>query len=245
MNGIRPETFALINAGRRFAVTVLRVEGATQCVLFAPGRGGDPVRHMAFLQSLAARGISVVAPHFALLTSPFPAGAELLERVQRLHLAAETFCTDGISVSGVGHSLGAVILLIYAGAIATTRARDAVSFEGPTLLERLVLLAPPADFFHAPHALTALNTPLQMWAGDKDVITPPAQARFLQAAVADRVCAELHIVENAGHFTFMNTLPPQVTDPHPSRNDFLQALAENVSQFLLLSCETEYTRSKK
>ena len=229
---IRPETRVLKNADRNFDVTLFPVKGATRCILFAAGRGGDPLRHRELLQGFARRGISVVAPHFELLASPFPTKADLMERLQRLELAAEAFSRQYISVSGVGHSLGSVILLIHAGATAWTSAREPVAFEGHKIINRLVLLAPPADFFRAPLSLTPIRIPLQIWVGDRDVITPPSQAIFLNESLTEQYAAELHIVENAGHFTFMNTLPPQVNDPHPSRNDFLLMLEEKVSRFV-------------
>lgn len=226
------ETSELEIAEKIFDVTLFQVSDATDCILFAPGLGGSPLRHMGLIQTFARHGISVVAPHFELLTSPFPTKAELIERVQRLDLAAEKFCSHYVSVSGVGHSLGAAISLIHAGATAWTRAREPVSFSGHKILDRLVLLTPPADFFPAPHSLASINVPLQIWAGSKDIITPPLQAKFLHQSLNANTYSELHIADNAGHFTFMNTLPPEVKDPHPSRDDFLLSLGEKISQFI-------------
>lgn len=39
-------------------------------------------------------------------------------------------------------------------------------------------------------------------------------------------------MEEVGHFTFMNTLPPQVTDSHPSRETFLLDLGENIARLV-------------
>ncbi|MCS2172599.1 alpha/beta hydrolase [Scandinavium sp. TWS1a] len=229
---VNQETLELEIAEKNFDVALFQVRDATKCILFAPGLGGSPLRHIGLIQTFARHGISVVAPHFELLNSPFPTKAELTERVQRLDLAAEKFCTQYGSVSGVGHSLGAVILLIHAGATAWTSAREPVTFEGHNVLNRLVLLTPPADFFPAPLSLASINIPLQIWAGDKDVITPPAQATFLHQSLNVHTSSELHIAENAGHFTFMNKLPPHATEPHPSRNDFLLRLGETITQFI-------------
>ncbi len=231
-DSIRPETLPLINADREFDVTLFRVNGATECILFAPGLGGNPLRHLEFLQGIARQGVSVVAPHFELLSSPFPVKAELLERVQRLDIAASEFCTNYRLVTGVGHSLGTVILLMQAGAIASTHAREVLSFDGIITPDRLVLLAPPADFFRAPRSLNSVRIPVQIWVGAMDEITPPSQAMFLNELLKEHAGAGVHIIEDAGHFTFMNTLPPQIVDPHPSRNEFLQWLAGKVSQFI-------------
>ncbi|MCK0553194.1 alpha/beta hydrolase [Pantoea ananatis] len=219
---------------QNFDVTLFQVRDATACILFSAGLGGSPLRHIGLIETFSRHGISVVAPHFELLASPFPTKAELTERVKRLDLAAQRFCTHYASVSGVGHSLGAAILLIYAGARAWTIAREPVSFDGQKILNRLVLLTPPSDFFPTHKSLAAIHVPLQIWAGDKDLITPPSQAIFLHQLLSIHTSSELHIAENAGHFTFMDKLPPQVTEPHPSRNDFLLRLGETVSHFISL-----------
>lgn len=231
---VNQETLQLDITDKNFYVTLFQVSDATECILFVPGLGGSPLRHMGLMQTFARHGISVVAPHFEPLTSPFPTKAELTERVQRLDLAAKTFCTHYASVSGVGHSLGAVILLIHAGATAWTSVREPVSFDGHNIQDRLILLTPPADFFPAPLSLASVNVPLQIWAGEKDEITPPSQAIFLHQSLNIHTSSELHIAENAGHFTFMDNLPPQVTETHPSRNDFLLRLGETISQFISL-----------
>jgi len=230
--GVSQETVKADIAGKSLDVTLFRVRDATTCILFVPGLGGNPLRHIGLIRTFARHGVAVVAPHFELLNSRFPTQAELTERVQRLNLAAEKFCTGYASISGVGHSLGAVILLIRAGATAWTSAREPVRFEGHNILNRLVLLTPPSDFFPAHLSLVPIKIPLQIWAGEKDVITPPAQALFLHQSLRLHTYSELHIAENAGHFTFMNELPPQVIDPHPSRNDFLLKLGERITQFI-------------
>ena len=229
---VNQETLQFKSEEKIFDVTLFQVKNATECILFAAGLGGSPLRHIGLIKTFARHGISVVAPHFEPVTSPFPTKAELTERLQRLDLTAEKFCTHYVSVSGVGHSLGATILLIHAGATAWTIAREPVSFDGHKILNRLVLLTPPADFFPTHKSLASIHVPLQIWAGDKDLITPPSQATFLHQSLSIHTSSELLIAENAGHFTFMDELPPQVTDPHPSRNDFLLRLGETVSHFI-------------
>ena len=179
--------------------------------------------------------MTVVAPHFDMLASPIPTKAELLERTQRLSQAAAQHCPPGLPVAGVGHSIGTVALLLLAGAEADTFAGDQVKAEAMTArpsMDRLVLLAPPADFFRRTGSLAPINQPLQVWAGGKDTITPPAQAEFLRHAVKASTPVDVRVVEDAGHFTFMDELPPHVTDPHPDRKAFLQSLGEEVCRFL-------------
>jgi pimeloyl-ACP methyl ester carboxylesterase len=230
-NSFATETVLLGN-DPAFDVTILQAESAARCVLFAAGLGGNPSRHLGLLQSFAKHGISVVAPHFEMLASSIPTKAELLERNWRLTLAANKYCSPGMSIAGVGHSIGTVILLMQAGAEASTLAGDRLTFGGKRILDRLVLFAPPADFFRRPGSLTPVNVPIQVWAAGKDMITPPAQAIFLKEQLGGQTQIDVHVVEDAGHFTFMNELPPHVTDPHPDRNAFLLSLGDEVSRFL-------------
>jgi len=230
---VKPDTVVFESADKKFEVTLLQVKDATQCILFAAGLGGNPKGHLPFLQSFTRRGISVVAPHFELLPSSFPTRDALMDRVERLDIAATTFCTCFDSVTGIGHSLGSVTLLMHTGAVACTSTREHAAFEGGDIFHRLVLLAPPADFFRAPFSLAAIKVPVQIWAGDKDEITPPSKVTFLHESLKNQCRSELHIDTNAGHFSFMNTLPPHIIDPHPSRDDFLSMLGDKIFQFII------------
>jgi pimeloyl-ACP methyl ester carboxylesterase len=107
-----------------------------------------------------------------------------------------------------------------------------MTFTTGRSLDRLALFAPPTDFFRRPDALARVQIPIQIWVGGKDTITPAVQANFLKEALADQTHIEIILAEEAGHFTFMNELPPNVTDPHPERTAFLQSLAEDVNRFL-------------
>jgi len=46
------------------------------------------------------------------------------------------------------------------------------------------------------------------------------------------VSVEVNIVEGASHFSFMNELPPQMTDPLPNRDAFLANLAAELCGFV-------------
>ncbi len=147
-------------------------------------------------------------------------------------MAMHKHCSPDMAVSGVGHSIGAVLLLTLAGATASTMIGERLIFTAEQSFDRLVLFAPPTDFFRQPGALALVTTPMQVWAGGKDTITPPAQAHFLKEMLANQARIEIILAEDAGHFTFMNELPPNVTDPQPERTAFLQSLAEEVNRFL-------------
>ncbi|MFC3163594.1 alpha/beta fold hydrolase [Ciceribacter thiooxidans] len=215
-----------------FGVTVLKPSSARRCILFAAGRGGNPLRHLGLLQAFADEGMLVIAPHFDMLASPAPTAAELSERRRRLSLAAG-HCPAGLPVAGLGHSIGTVALLLLAGAEADTLAGERVRAAAGYPFDRLALLAPPTDFFRRPDSLSSVKVPVQVWVGDRDTITPPAQAAFLKDAIEGVVPVDIRVVEGAGHFTFMNELPPHVVDTHPDRAGFLRTLAGEVCRFLV------------
>lgn len=215
-----------------FEVMVLQPASASRCVLFAAGRGGNPLRHLGLLQALADAGMLVIAPHFDMLASSAPTGAELSERIRRLSLAAVRHCPSGLPVAGLGHSIGTVALLLLAGAEADTLAGERVRAEPGFPFDRLALLASPTDFFRRSSSLGSLKVPVQVWVGDRDAITPPAQAAYLREAIDGVVPVDIRVVEGAGHFSFMNELPPHVVDTHPDRDGFLRSLADELRRFL-------------
>lgn len=190
------------------------------------------MRHFGLLQAIAAQGTSVVAPHFEMLASSVPTKAELMERIRRLDLTINEYCAPDVSICGIGHSIGTVVLLAHAGAKASTLTGDRLTFAAERTFERLVLLAPPTDFFRHSGSLASVSTPMQIWAGGKDTITPPAQAHFLKDTLEGQAQIDFHLVEDAGHFTFMNELPPRVIDPYPDRDAFILKLAAETGRFL-------------
>jgi predicted dienelactone hydrolase len=99
-------------------------------------------------------------------------------------------------------------------------------------LDRLVLTAPATDFVRAPGALDGVRAPILAWAGSADAIATPQQVRLLERALAPRVPVETRVVEGAGHFSFMNVLPPGVSETLPDRDAFLADLAIEVGRFV-------------
>lgn len=49
INNTRAETSVIRHADRNFDVTLLKVNEASQCILFAAGAGGSPLRHLELL----------------------------------------------------------------------------------------------------------------------------------------------------------------------------------------------------
>ena len=215
-----------------FDVTVLQPTIAKRCVIFAAGRGGNPLRHFGLLQGLSNRNLLVIAPHFDMLRSGAPNREDLAGRVHRLTSTIEQHCPPDLPLCGLGHSIGTVVLLVKAGAVATTLAGEELADSSARAFSKLVLLAPPTDFFRRPGALASVATPIQVWSGGQDGITPPTHARFLKDALEGKAAVDLHVEQEAGHFTFMDELPPLVSDPHPARSRFLHSLAADASGFL-------------
>ncbi len=216
-----------------FNVTILEAPAGSALVLFAVGSGGNPERHLGFLTMLAESGYTIVAPHFERLASPIPSEGDLLLRARRLRLALDAVAQPGSTVAGVGHSVGAAVLLALAGGQMWLRAGYRADITSDERLSRLVLLAPPTGFFQAPGALDAVRTPVLAWAGSRDTITPPAQLEIVERGMPDGVQANLRVTEGAGHFSFMDVPPPHIAEPLPDRQAFLDTLAVEVREFLI------------
>jgi pimeloyl-ACP methyl ester carboxylesterase len=215
-----------------FDVALFEAAAPSAAVLFAVGGGGNPERHLPLMTSLHESGCTVVAPYFERLVTPIPTEADLIVRARRLRLALDQIAQPGLPTTGVGHSIGATMLLALAGGQAWMRDRTRLDIVADPRLARLVLMAPATDFFRAPGALEGVCLPIQVWAASKDVITPPAQAEFLRQALGNRAAVELDVVEDADHFSFMDVRPPQTTESLPNREAFLAELAAKVVRFV-------------
>jgi len=233
LDGSRSFTSPLSDGSHSFEVLIVKAAQPSRIAVFAAGRGGNPQRHSPLLHALARQGCTVVAPHFDPLTSPVPRGDELQSRARRLESAVCSFAREGLPIAGIGHSIGATMLLVMAGGHAQTLAGPRVSVALQINFDRLVLFAPATDFYRAPSALDAVNTPILLWAGGRDTVTRPAQAAFLKEALESRSPVEVRLVEEAGHFTFMHELPPHVADTHPDRDAFLASLTNDVCHFVM------------
>ena len=201
--------------------------------LFAVGRGGNPARHHRLLRAMANRGFMVIAPHFEMLASSIPTKAELDIRIRRLQASIDSCAHTKLPVVGIGHSIGATSLLALQGAEGETIEGNRLIVGSSSPMERLALLAPPTDFFRRPGALQRIKVPIKIWVGANDVITPPAQSRFLVDALAAQASVAVQVDPDAGHFTYMDELPPNAPEPHPDRNTFLAGLVDEIAAFLV------------
>jgi hypothetical protein len=225
------ETLTLRDDDGPFDVSVRSVEGALRAVLFAVGGGGDPERHAPMLDALAARGFAVAAPHFERMTSPHPTEPMLVLRARRLSLALDLVASPGVPAVGIGHSIGAATLLALAGGNMWLAPTRPLPIANDVRLTRLALLAPATGFFRGPGGLDDVRVPIAAWVGNLDTMTPPVHAAFVRDVLGERAPVDVHVVEGAGHFTFMHALPPHVVDPMLERAAFLADLARNLGDF--------------
>ncbi|KAB8031873.1 alpha/beta hydrolase family protein [Fluviispira multicolorata] len=202
-------------------------------VLFSVGAGGNPESHLPLLTSLTEHGCIVVAPYFDRLVSPQPTSDALLLRARQLHLALEFIACPNLPIMGIGHSIGATMLIALAGGQVWIDVKQKLDIKPLEYLNRLVLLTPATGFFQAPGALDAVHIPIQIWSGTNDVITPPDQSNFLKQQLENSIPVDMRTIDGAGHFSFINTLPPQIRDEFPNRKDFLINLANEIQSFIV------------
>jgi pimeloyl-ACP methyl ester carboxylesterase len=224
---------SLFDDSESFDVTVLDAAKPRGIVLFSVGAGGNPERHLPLLTTLAEQGFAVVASHFARMGSPHPTDGELHLRVRRLRLALDVIANSESSVVGVGHSIGATVLLALAGGQLWMRPGHRLFIGRDERLRKLVLLAPATGFFQVPGALDDVRTPILAWAGTKDTITPPSQTEFLEQTLQGRVPVEARVESGAGHFSFMNVPPPNIEESLANRDAFHARLSNSVLSFAM------------
>lgn len=215
-----------------FEVSVRRAAAGSRVVLFSVGSGGRPERHASLLDALAEAGCTVVAPHFDRLASTTPTNEELTVRARRLTLALDAFTEPSERVVGVGHSIGAAILLAMAGAHLWLGPGRYVAIAPDRRLSGLAVLAPPTGFFQAPNALDAVRVSILAWVGSADSITSPAQTEWLARAMRDWNVVDVRVTEGAGHFSFMDVPPPHTTEPLSNKIAFLQDYSNEICKFV-------------
>lgn len=228
------QTKILQDGSESFDVSVHEATINSPVVLFAVGAGGQPERYTTLVETLAESGCMIVAPHFERLASPNPREEELTLRTRRLSLALDAFVQPGITAAAVGHSIGAATLIALAGAqMWLGPGRRVNNIVSDSRLTRLALLAPPSGFFQAPGAIDSVRVPILAWVGSADDITPPAQTEWLAHAMRDSQTVDVRVTDGAGHFSFMDLLPPQTTEPLPNKQAFLNEYSSEVCKFVV------------
>lgn len=224
-------TVSMNAGGEPFKCLVLSVPNSKKTVIFAAGRGGDPSRYLPLLEGLAQHNYSVIAPNFPKLASAFPTEKELRDRARRIVTARMNMVSEEDEVVGVGHSIGASVLMGLNGGQMWRGPDQPCSLGVGLPMQKLALLAPPTGFFKGPNAFENYRVSTSIWVGDQDHITPPEQALFVANNVEDEAEVQVEIVNEAGHFSFMGELPPSMHDPHPDRSVLAETLSSKISEF--------------
>jgi len=69
------------------------------------------------------------------------------------------------------------------------------------------------------------------WAQETRLPHPLKQ--FLKEVLSLQGPIDICLDEEAGHFSYMDELPPNITDSHPNRSKFLASLANDVGRFVM------------
>lgn len=206
---------------------------AKRAVIFAAGSGGNPERHKPLLESLIECNCSVIAPYFERIVSPMPSDEELEKRISSINAALNLLGNLKIPFLGVGHSIGAALLLGFAGGQMWTKSGKRLKIEPDKGFEKLVLFTPPTGFFQAPQSLDKVKIPIQLWAGSADKMTPLKEIEILANLIKLNSDVDFRIAEGAGHFSFMNSLPPSIEDTMKNRDDFIRGLVTDVCKYAI------------
>lgn len=166
-----------------------------------------------------------------MLPDPVPTRAELLDRLDRLSIAVDLLAQKHAPLFGIGHSIGAAILLVLAGATAYTIKREAITQKLSCQFTQLALLAPAIDFFRGPNALDAMTTPLTVIGGTQDRIISPDAIQLFANLCPPKLDVAVQMVAGAHHFSFMDQMPPHIEDDDPqSRMERLRELYSGLHQ---------------
>ena len=222
----------LKNDKTSFEAISLKAPNPSSAVVFATGSGGNPERHLPLLNSLVESGSVVIAPYFERIISHKPSKEELHFRADSLALTFDYINKLNLPMIGIGHSIGATVLIGLGGGQIWMKSGQRLSIEIDERIKKLILFTPPTDFFQVPNSLDAVVIPIQVWAGSLDTITPPQQIVILKHSLPKQASLNVHIIEGAGHFSFMNNLPPNIIDPMKNRDEFLAKLSLDVCKFV-------------
>ncbi|MBA3457840.1 MAG: alpha/beta hydrolase [Deltaproteobacteria bacterium] len=120
----------------------------------------------------------------------------------------------------IGHSLGGYTALALAGGRPMALPHESpdgqghpFSVETDARVRALVLLAPAAPWLMVEGALGAVDVPVLMRTGEKDLFSPTAFDDVLLRGFPDRTRIDYRIVLNAGHFSFLSPFPPAMVHP--------------------------------
>ena len=204
--------------------------GPLPMVLISHGTGGSPLTHRLLAHYLARHGFVVGLPrHHANHRDDnawHNTADNLVARPRHLSLAIDGLLVafgaavrpDWVAL--IGHSLGGYTALALAGGLPGSLPHEhadgtpqPIPVMSDARVRALVLLAPATVWYRAAAALRNVHVPILLLTGDKDEWTPDFHAQIVLNGVADRQRVQHHIVENAGHYSFLSPFPAARTGP--------------------------------
>lgn len=216
-------------------------EGKFPLILISHGSGGSHLLYRTLAHYLACNGFIVGMPEHPFNNrnnNTLEGTVENLEnRPRHIHTAIDWFFESekfarflkADSISMIGHSMGGYTSLAVAGGIPTSFPNESldgkpkqINVEHNRKIKSLVLLAPATVWFKDKGALSGVDIPILMIAGEKDQYTPHFHAQIVLEGVADNSKIKYKIIENAGHFSFLSPFPQSMIKPEfiPSQDPF-------------------------
>jgi len=216
-------------------------EGKFPLILISHGSGGSHLLYRTLAHHLACNGFIVGMPEHPFNNrnnNTLEGTVKNLEnRPSHIHTAIDWFFESekfarflkADSISMIGHSMGGYTSLAVAGGIPTSFSNESldgkpkqINVEHDRKIKSLVLLAPATVWFKDKGALSGVDIPILMIAGEKDQYTPPLHAQIVLEGVADNSKIKYKIIENAGHFSFLSPFPQSMIKPEfiPSQDPF-------------------------
>lgn len=120
----------------------------------------------------------------------------------------------------IGHSLGGYTALAVAGGrpmVLPNESPDGrahpFAVEADPRVRAVVLFAPAAPWLMADGCLAAVEVPVLMRTGEKDLHAPTGYDEILIRGLPDRGRVDYRIVPNAGHFSFLSLFPAALIGP--------------------------------
>lgn len=206
-------------------LNAVRANGQFRLVIISHGSGGNRLGYLGIAQTLAEAGYIVMMPeHFGNNSDDnFLEGKtrNLELRPRHISLCIDDIATnellDGAVLTDqavvIGHSMGGYTALAIAGGQVWNAARKQVLTQADARVRGLVLMAPATDWFTPEDSLAGVTLPMLIYQAEQDPFTPAEHVERVLDQVPDGDKITYHIVEKAGHFSFLSPFPTAMVSP--------------------------------
>ena len=172
------------------------------------------MRHSVLIGRLEQAGLQFIAPEFGMMQGLHPTMEDLLQRIDLIGSSLSGLSPD-TRIFGIGHSIGASLLLAMAGAAMWLGPGRRLPVDREERLRAIALLAPPVGFFQAPGALDTLDLPIFLRSGGADKVSPASTHRQFLERLPQGLPVDFRVEEKADHFSFMDQRPPKQDPEFP------------------------------